>query len=135
MFDLVLKANLWRKHDSSFYHFSSKSYTYFAAKEYCETLGAHLADINSFGENIFLKNYISRFIKKDVWIGARNYFEYLWLWENSGINMSNGFEDWNPGEPSPGSEYCVEMRRYYSYKWNNTPCNDQNGIVCEMHST
>ena len=96
--------------------------------------GAHLASVHSEDENEFIYNSYQAEAGGDIWIGGiKKGDSYSWL-DGTPWNYQN----WSPGNPSGGSEKCLEIfaLNYYPSKWNDDNCElAKNAFVCQLPST
>lgn len=98
--------------------------TWLEAKEYCESLGGHLATITSAEEQAVLELFAGNY-----WLGAtdeENEGDWLWI-----TGEDWGYENWLDGEPNDlnGEHYLV----IWPNTWNDL-CMDsaeQSGFICE----
>ena len=114
------------------------------ASAYCRDQNAHLADIESTRENMFVNFRLipailnRSFPMEDVWIGYSDIeSEGTWISERTNITMK--YENWLEGQPdqSNGNEDCVEI--FYSGKdnwnikgkWNDNSCNARRISICK----
>ena len=85
-----------------------------------------------------LKIVIQSFPASEYAIGLkkeRGSGRWLWLSNNSSVNVSRGRTPWSPSQPSGDGE-CTEMyRNYRKYQWgklNDLPCTERRGgYICE----
>lgn len=120
---------------------TGKSWT--IAKEYCESLGGHLAVITDAEEQSFVETLIFGGQSYSYWIGA--YYDYdttSWKWIT---DEEWGFTRWSSGEPSlNGEDKCsiyknttgTSIRNFWNDvadlgPWYNS---SRMGIICEWES-
>ncbi|SDM63168.1 lectin-like protein [Acetanaerobacterium elongatum] len=101
-----------------YYLYNAKSWD--VAKEFCESLGGHLATIQSQDENDFLFKYMQSKGYDSAYFGATDESnEGTWLWvTNEPMNYSN----WHSGEPN--SENSKEDYAMFYWKFNDGTWND-----------
>lgn len=74
-------------------------------------------------------------IQQDYWIGANDLKEEGdWRWVNDLSKVY--FNSWRSGEPNDyqhdrGGEDCANLRQVTNYQWNDLPCTDAVGYICE----
>lgn len=76
-------------------------------------------------------------IQQDYWIGANDVKEEgSWRWVNDLTKVN--FNSWRSGEPNEyqhdiyrGGEDCAHFRQEKNYTWNDQPCIDEFGYICE----
>ena len=101
------------------------------AHRHCLSEGGYLVKVDSFDENIFLKNVI----KSVSWIGAFREVitgtkTFVWSFNWQPLNFTN----WGRGEPNNwrSNESCGQM--FTSGKWNDIDCRNLLSFVCEKGS-
>jgi C-type mannose receptor len=73
-------------------------------------------------------------IGKTYWLGANDVtLEGTWVWIKKDEYVQE-YAPWAPGEPNNEgkSEHCLGLFDRYQYKWNDAPCNEQQGFICEL---
>jgi len=111
------------------YYFSSFTYNYEDARDYCEALGTdwHLATIDNSTEQTYISSIVN---SGNAWIGLRDvdgdgsYEDDEWEWGTS------GYRDWSGGEGSDPSQ-CV-WHQASDDNWADSPCTDTAKFVCEF---
>ncbi|XP_077864838.1 L-selectin-like [Saccoglossus kowalevskii] len=107
--------------------------TWYEAREACESINAHLAEIRSDEDNSYVVAMLPP-EAESVWIGANDIYN-----ENSFVYVNGGqvtYADWSPGQPDDyrRNEDCVEIRNIHG--WNDLPCTLRPwGYVCENYIT
>ena len=106
------------------------------ARKTCLRQNADLVVIDNAEENQHILSLVKRQrSNKDYWIGlidvdGQDIFK--WIAYNSTLQ---NYTYWVKGEPTNvwngQKEDCVEMRKIRNFKWNDVPCNDRNGFICE----
>lgn len=107
------------------------------SRRLCNEFGSDLVSLESSDEWTALKNVIQSFPASEYFIGLkkdRSSGRWLWLSNNSSVNVSRGRTPWSPSQPSGDGE-CTEMykdyRKYYGL-FNDLPCTKRRGgYICE----
>ena len=126
----------WIRFQGSCYYFGNgKLVHHTEAEHFCNQLGAHLVTIESSLENTFLRDYSSRLVKNQFWIGLTDQIiEGVWKWKSNGAVAT--FTDWLPGQPdNRHDEDCVDINSNNSWHWNDAPCTVHSYPLCEKNST
>ncbi|MBQ1391400.1 MAG: cell wall-binding repeat-containing protein, partial [Firmicutes bacterium] len=104
--------------------------TWYAAKQFSESLGGHLVTVTSAGEDNFIKNLTGG---KAVWIGLSDKAsEGSWQWLTG---ESYSYKNWNSGEPndSAGDEGEEDYVHYSDGgNWNDNGGYKTYHFVCEI---
>ena len=123
--------------------FDGRCYIYFEGplawpEANCSAFGMHLADVQSLGENAFVKGLLEEVNATDAWIGLTDQaVESAWFWQldQEGnqllfIALQNG---WQPGQPDnlPGPEADCGILDRATGLWFDQPCTEARGFVCE----
>lgn len=99
-----------------YYH----SETWEDARDYCESLGGHLATITSQEENDFLYDFITSCGVTNAYFGLSDATEEeFWRW-TTGETLE--YTNWNSGEPnneSSNEDYAMFYCKYGSGTWND----------------
>ena len=109
--------------------------TWEEAREYCISLGGHLATITSQEEHDFVSTMDNGYCH-DVWIGGYRDSSFVWYWVT---DEPWDYTNWQEGEPNNssnviGNEYCAAL---WPDQWNDLNSNntmEQYGFVCEWDS-
>ncbi|KAJ8304061.1 hypothetical protein KUTeg_017644 [Tegillarca granosa] len=99
-------------------------------QEVCRTKFGFLAEVEDADENRFLK---SNAVFDSYWIGGTDkQTEGVFMWVHSGVKFD--FNDWDNGEPNDaeGNEDCVQLKKEFDYKWNDSICAMNYHFVCEI---
>ena len=120
----------WGNSSYAIYTYSSDSFTWEQAEQYCENMGGHLVTITSPQEQAFIEQLNSD--HRRLWIGAHRPDGTYFAWV-TGEPWS--YTNWDEGEPSNkgvgGYENCVVL---WPRKWNdlrNDNSWEQSGFICE----
>ncbi len=101
------------------------------AKEYCESLGGHLATITSKEENDFLYGFMKESGYQDAFFGFTDEVEEgNWQWV-TGESVS--YTNWKDGEPNndQGSENYAMFYHNYTDQWNDWNFGEVTAFICE----
>lgn len=124
----------------SYYIYSNVTDTWEKAKNYCESLGGHLAVINDAAENAVLFNYMKSQGYGSAYFGLSDAVrEGKWTWvDGTPVNYTN----WANGEPN--NEGANENYAEFYWKFNDGKWNDGNfkkgtdrdttAFICEWES-
>lgn len=122
------------------------------AKDYCESLGGHLAAITSSDEENYIAQFVDKGKKTAYWVGLTDENnEGVWEWVTG---EKYEYNNWAPNQPdnedTAGNEDFVELCNTsvtnYKWMWNdnvNQPSDyttdghrfDQHGFVCEWEGS
>ncbi|XP_018012021.1 macrophage mannose receptor 1 [Hyalella azteca] len=114
----------WTLYQDFCYYASQEEMSWTAAENQCSNQGGHLASVTSWPE----QDYIHTHVLSSSWIGLNDRKEdgsYQW---NDGKIVT--IVNWNTGEPSGGSENCVELLAEGGY-WNDLGCSALKTFVCK----
>lgn len=121
----------WHMYGKSCYYFSRHNLNWFDALTFCNAFKGHLAEINDYYENRFIKGKINDY----SWIGATDLIkENHWIWVASQTRMTTSlFSDWSSGEPNnrKSAEHCLMAKHDIPDIWNDAPCFDSWKFICE----
>lgn len=110
-------------HNGHIYELYDYEMSWSFAKELCENMGGHLVTITSEEESDFISDFIDNGTKDAYWLGATDFDVdsdgYCWV---TGEDFD--YTNWDDGEPSNSGtsgtmEHFAEIRKSYSYKWND----------------
>jgi hypothetical protein len=108
------------------YLFCPQQMSWQNARDFCRSYGGDLAAINGSGED----EWVAMQLAQSTWIGY-NRLDYEWEYE-----WSNGddpdYDNWVWGFPMmmPGNS-CAEMDAGWFFQWDEMPCSNTLGFVCE----
>ena len=117
-------------YNGHYYYIYNIDKTWKEAKEYCESLGGHLATVTDSAEDSFLKNNLG---SDWYWLGG--YIEDGdWKWI-TGEEWQ--YTNWNTGEPTGLYNGVVEDGLQYAkqQKWNDGPKESAEYFICEWEIT
>ena len=64
------------------------------------------------------------------WIGGKDSNATNdWSWATSNAKFT--VTDWYPGEPTGGTDRCLNLHSPLGFKWNDSPCSDSLKFICE----
>ncbi len=67
-----------------------------------------------------------------MWIGASDFSEGNWVWDNGGRPISPGYTNWHVGQPDNHyDEDCMNYHVPLGFPWNDGDCGDKFGGICE----
>ncbi|XP_027030146.2 CD209 antigen-like protein E [Tachysurus fulvidraco] len=125
--DLNMQDKLkWKRFGSSLYYFGDlKNWT--ESRQDCIERGADLVIINSKEKQDFI---IKELQGSRKWIGLSDREEEgTWKWVD-GTLLTNGH--WSYSQPdNKGNEDCVEIGYLERHTWNDRPCFEKQGWICE----
>ena len=121
----------WEMLGNSCYFLSSEKMTWNDAREYCNSKGSHLVEIDNSDERDFLvQKYKAIFT---VWVGGHdNENEGTYVWQTSNNTISGDY--FYPGEPNGGrGENCAELYCHSARvgRLNDGNCGGKKNFVCE----
>ncbi|MCM1044212.1 MAG: leucine-rich repeat protein [Candidatus Gastranaerophilales bacterium] len=125
----------FRWNGSSYYLYNDFE-TWEEAESYCESVGGHLAIIDSYEENMAVYSYLREQGYSEAFFGASDAAEEgKWRWVD-GSSMS--YTNWNRGEPnnnrdqdSAGENYIMFYSGYAYATWNDGPFKAGDMVICE----
>ncbi|XP_036453263.1 macrophage mannose receptor 1-like [Colossoma macropomum] len=108
------------------FHVVNETKNWTDAQKYCREKFTDLAIIESQQEMNAVIAVLNG-TADDFWIGMRkNYTSWIW---SDGSNSSYTY--WNTGEPNNGGgDYCVQLLKDSTYKWNDDYCTSPNPFIC-----
>lgn len=110
------------------YKVFQQAMTWENAKEFCESMGGHLATAETPDENEFIKDlFINNYSENSCWIGASRDKRGIWKWVSG--KMIGDYYDWAGG--SEGSYYYMRLMRKYSGQWGTDTRSDKYVFMCE----
>nr|XP_011411986.1 perlucin [Crassostrea gigas] len=129
----------WVKGSYSCYYPSRENATWNTANAKCREMSSNLAIVNNKAENNFLigivKEYAQAYIH-NFWLDANDIErEGHFIWQSTRQPLV--YKNWNPNEPSGGTEDCLEMlfKEYVDEQhigqWNDKICSHENHFICE----
>ncbi|XP_078075317.1 P-selectin-like [Mustelus asterias] len=131
----IYELAVWEGVYSWNYSFSTNDMMWPDARNYCQTSSTDLVAIQNREEN----NYLNVILPKNptyYWIGIRK-IHSVWTWIGTKEPLTQEAENWAKGEPTSGSEDCVEIyikRDKDEGMWNNDPCGKKKRAICYLAS-
>merc|ERR1712241_25147 len=128
-------ASGWNKHGRYCYKYFGDKLKWQDAQDKCKSMGGFLPEILTKDDDDFIKKMVTD-EDHSIWLGADDNKENgKMVWATSGKLVSDGFEDWAPGQPDDdggkdGSENCM-MFSVKSGGWNDDQCDDKHRLVCQ----
>eukprot|EP01084_Bolivina_argentea_P226008 381833_1 len=98
---------------------------FYAAEQYCQSIGGHLASVHDVETNNFMGDYF-----------RQNGIVYAWIGLNYQTNWTDGSAfDYNPGflNAPTNSPECSAMDAFfppYDYRWFAVPCTNPYDFIC-----
>jgi hypothetical protein len=117
---------------------------FYQAYRLCEQTGGSLMRIENEAENDLIQQYLlsNSYQSKSLsaWIGAWRLGENgttaeYFYWLNSGVALTAGYSNWQPGAPDNGADHleqCVHLYYGFGYNWNDINCEVACLAVCEI---
>ena len=118
------------------YYLTRGSYSWTAARSYCQSVGGDLARADTSSRNDFITSYLTYGVD-DVWIGlsdASHEGHFHWV----GTDEHAVFENWEAGQPNGGdSQDCVRVNYSNSINglWNDDSCGAPHRCLCERYAS
>ncbi|GBP52891.1 Hemolymph lipopolysaccharide-binding protein [Eumeta japonica] len=124
------------RHQDAFYKVHRELRSWHDAYLYCKLEGGSLLYPKTVEESTLFVEMVQEFLPNitDVWVGAHDLFATDIYVDTDGIEISQSYAPWSPGEPVAPSrwstpEHCVEMRS--DSKLNNIECDRRRPFVCK----
>lgn len=102
------------------------------AKNFCESMGGHLATAENFNENSVIQEIINASGKDEYFLGGHRDNKEMWRWLTGGIitdqNWANGYPSYSP---------LMTMKKRANAKWTTSYSWGENGkypFICEWES-
>ena len=118
----------WCFHKGSCYQLIILNRNYANAEAYCVTLGAHLAEIQSEKENMFIAGLAPS--KGNVWIGFSSRTQNgHWIWTNT--QQTGTYTNWATGQPNGRKTCAILWSGQEKMFWDDIGCHHKQWFVCE----
>ncbi|MDO5422130.1 MAG: C-type lectin domain-containing protein [Eubacteriales bacterium] len=116
--DIPANALEWNGHKYAMYYGNEEGLaTWQEARDFCESLGGHLATITSAAENSAIYNFVNNYWKEEMlFFGFSDWQEEgVWVWENG---EESDYTNWASGEPNDqnGQDYA---QIYWEGTWDD----------------
>jgi len=99
-------------------------------------MGAHLAEIYNYADNMYIKGVAVDKGAHEIWLGADDMIiETKWFWASG--QPVDEFTDWAPGQPDTHSsqdENCMELNVRLGH-WNDDECYNKQPFICQKPVT
>ncbi len=119
--------------------FNTKFSSFEEAEAYCESLGGHLAVIESKDEDKNVYSYLRSLGEMNAFLGVKEYTEGVWTDVYGNILNENSYTNWGFGEPNNegGNENVLQYyKNYPNGEWNDLYWGKQGiySFICEWDS-
>ncbi|XP_052760385.1 macrophage mannose receptor 1-like [Mya arenaria] len=121
--------------DNTCYELVHTPTSWTSAEGDCQRRGGHLVHINNDNQQNRLYDVVKQYHHNHVWIGLNDRAtEEHFVWSSeSPVNYTH----WHPGRDSLLPEIllhedCVRIDMAYNGQWEDTPCGDDYGYICEF---
>ncbi|XP_013101567.1 lectin subunit alpha-like [Stomoxys calcitrans] len=109
-------------------------YNWFQARNECLLKNMSLITVDTSEKSAALTSLLKRIFDKphNLWLGGDDLGqENVFVWSSSGKRFE--FTNWSHGNPSHnrGQEHCVNLWDATDFEWNDAPCNELKGFICE----
>ncbi|XP_005176182.2 lectin subunit alpha-like [Musca domestica] len=109
-------------------------YNWFQARNECLQKNMTLIAIDSSEKSALLTSLLKRVFEKphNLWIGGDDLGQQdVFVWSSTGKRFE--FTNWSKGNPSHnhGLEHCVNLWEHSDFEWNDAPCSESKGFICE----
>ncbi|XP_061388521.1 lectin subunit alpha-like [Musca vetustissima] len=109
-------------------------YNWYQARNECLLKNMTLITVDTSEKSELLTSLLKRIFEKshNLWIGADELGqEDHFVWSSTGKRFE--FTNWSKGKPShnQGQEHCVNLWESSDFEWNDAPCNELKGFICE----
>ena len=128
LYFLIGCPDYWKRLQTSQYAVFSSAKSWQHAEEFCRSMDAHLAKIESRDESLSVKSLLIDLNSRGVyWIGLSDIeVENDWKWsDGSSLGPYNPWASDSPGSPSAD---CVCI---YRRPWHFRPCLNRQKFICE----
>ena len=119
--------------------FNTKFSSFEEAEAYCESLGGHLAVIESEDEDKNVYGFLRSLGEMNAFLGVKEYTEGVWTDVYGNILNENSYTNWGSGEPnnSGGNENVLQYyKNYPNGEWNDLYWGKEGiySFICEWDS-
>lgn len=120
------------EYDGHYYKVFQQTMKWEDAKEFCESMGGHLATAETPEENYFMKDFfMHNYEYNHCWLGASKDNRGMWKWVTG--KLITDYYDWANGR-EPNSNYYLEYRRDDKGQWNAGDKYGRCVFMCEWDS-
>ncbi|XP_076467041.1 low affinity immunoglobulin epsilon Fc receptor-like [Babylonia areolata] len=124
----------WTAHGRSCYVFLPDRLTWLDAKVLCQSVHGDIVEIETPGENSFVKTLLNDHNAANAWIGLQDFVvEGDFVWTSAGLSAE--YTNWGPNEPdnyNTGQDCGVIAGS--SGQWDDLECTGGLPVVCEMEA-
>ncbi|XP_067381562.1 type-2 ice-structuring protein-like [Channa argus] len=120
----------WTKINGACFRYVPKPMTWANAEKHCQSMGGHLASVQSIDEYHEMYKITTLHGYKETWIGGSDaQQENVWFWTN-GDKFE--FTNWCKGEPNnlDKSQHCLQMNHKGKKCWDDVRCNTHRPSIC-----
>ncbi|XP_078574288.1 uncharacterized protein LOC144860772 [Branchiostoma floridae x Branchiostoma japonicum] len=118
------------------YHVFAQAKNYDQAKQHCQSINGHLADIKTRALHDFILGLIRKVdFNRDYWFGLNERtVAKTWTWSDGSPIKGCDFTYWAPGEPNNAlwSQDCGQLWKQAGYKWDDDNCAHQKYFICQI---
>jgi hypothetical protein len=104
----------------------------------CAALGASVAQFKTKDEQDRINRLASKLTRSPFWVAVTDIeYEGWWRWPDGTVlarRAAVGDAPWHDNEPnnSGGQEHCAALNWHGAAKWNDLPCDNRLGFICEQ---
>ncbi|KAF3698118.1 Type-2 ice-structuring protein Type II antifreeze protein [Channa argus] len=120
----------WTKINGACFKYVSQHLTWAKAEKNCQTMGGHLASVESKKEYLKIQKLTSPNGYRETWIGGSDaQEENVWLWVDGEKFV---YTNWCKGEPSNfrGKQHCLAMNHTVKKCWDDVECYFHRPSIC-----
>ncbi|XP_060590337.1 C-type lectin domain family 3 member A-like [Ruditapes philippinarum] len=122
----------WIFFQNSCYTYGKDDVQFYEAQRYCKQFDAGLVNIESYVENIFLRNFLKELKAPNHWIGLTD-VEQEGDWRHYPSLKEVTFFDWGRHQPNNGRvSNCAAFWESFQHHWVDEPCTNTFRPLCEM---
>lgn len=104
----------------------------------CAALGASVAQFKTKDEQDRINRLASKLTRSPFWVAVTDVeYEGWWRWPDGTVlsrRADVGDAPWHDNEPNNwgGNEHCAALNWHGAAKWNDLPCDNRLGFICEQ---
>ncbi|XP_067380525.1 type-2 ice-structuring protein-like [Channa argus] len=120
----------WTEINGACFHYVPKPMTWAKAEKHCQSMGGHLASVQSIYEYHEMQKLTVPHGYKLTWIGGSDaQEENVWFWTNGD---KFAFTNWCKGEPNNlnKSQHCLQMNHSAEKCWDDVGCVAHRPSIC-----